>query len=148
MRTMEQRSDEVVQTTRAELLVRLDRYLPDTDFRAYFAWALSEDNPDRELYTRIIGLTQLGNLTAAMLGDLPGPDSWPTLMRTALPVNMYQIFEVVSDNLGIGLAALDPAEPSAVRDLLLRFNAVAADDQERLLRIGLRFAHACIVIRI
>ncbi|MFG1795388.1 hypothetical protein [Nocardia sp. NPDC049149] len=128
MRQTEAQERDAVAATQAALLDQLDRYLPDPDYRAYFRWALSEQNPQRALFTRIIALTQLGNLTAAMLADLPGPDDWPTLVRHAIPVNVYQVFEVVSDNLGIGLALVAPDEPSETRDLLLHFNAVAAAD--------------------
>ncbi|WP_406274329.1 hypothetical protein OH799_00940 [Nocardia sp. NBC_00881] len=125
---MREYRQDAVQTTRQELIERLERYMPDTDQRAYYRWALSDRNPDRKLFSRIIALTQLGNLTAAMLTGLQGRDDWPILLRHAIPVNLYQIFEVVSDNLGIGLAAVRSDEQSDVRDLVLEFNAVAADD--------------------
>ncbi|GAB2703463.1 hypothetical protein [Nocardia thraciensis] len=124
-------STDAVRAVRTALLERLDRYLPGTRYRAYFRWALSTDNPDQGLFTRIIGLTQLGNLTAAMLADLPGPDDWPTLLRHAIPVNLYQIFEVVSDNLAMGAAPSRPGADSECRNLLLDFNALAAHDLHR-----------------
>ncbi|MBB5915351.1 hypothetical protein BJY24_004263 [Nocardia transvalensis] len=117
---------EAVDVTRQELLVRLDRYLPEPDYREFFAWALSADNPDRALFTRIIALTQLGNLTGELLAGLSGADEWPALLRHAVPVNLYQIFEVVSDNLGIGLA--EPGARPEARALLRDFDAVAAGD--------------------
>lgn len=125
---------DAVELTRAALSERLDRYLPDPDYRAFYAWALSEQNPDQTIFHRIIALTQLGNLTAAMLTDLAGSDTWSALVRHAVPVNLYQIFEVVSDNLGLGLAKVAPGQQAERRDLLLDFNAAAAAD----LRDGLR----------
>jgi hypothetical protein len=109
----------VLETIRDRLTDELERYIPEPAYRDYYRWALSADNPLRSLFCRIIALTQLANMTTAVLGGLGGPDGWPVLVRHALPVNVYQIFEVVSDNLGLGLTA---------RDLLLRFNAVAAAD--------------------
>jgi hypothetical protein len=118
----------VIEATSRALLDRLDRYLPDNEYREYFRWALSEQNPYRGLFRRNIALTQLGNLTAAMLWNLPGPRNWPTLVAHAVPVNVYQVFEVISDNLGLGLAGKKPAESADQRQLLLDFNTAAASD--------------------
>ncbi|WP_062989195.1 hypothetical protein [Nocardia anaemiae] len=125
--TVDRRRD-AARTTRNALQAQLDRYLPDEAYRNYFRWALSARNPERALFCRIIALTQLGNLTAAMLSGLPGKDDWHTRLRCAVPVNLYQIFEVVSDNLGLGLATVPPGADSELRDLLLDFNAIAVAD--------------------
>lgn len=109
---------------RDHLAGMLERYIPAEGYRDYYRWALSADNPRRSLFCRIIALTQLANMTTAVLGDIGGPDSWQVLVRHALPVNVYQIFEVISDNLGLGLST----DPSPVRDLLVGFNAVSAAD--------------------
>jgi hypothetical protein len=121
-------SEYAIETTSRTLLDHLDRYLPDDEYRGYFKWALSEANPYEVLFRRNIALTQLGNLTAEMLWNLPGPGDWSTLVAHAIPVNVYQIFEVVSDNLGLGLAGNDPHESVDQRNLLLDFNAVAVTD--------------------
>ncbi|WP_433597584.1 hypothetical protein ACQPXH_17445 [Nocardia sp. CA-135953] len=71
-----------------------------------------------------------------MLADLSSPDDWPALLRHAVPVDLYQIFEVVSDNLGIGLASVQPDVDSELRDLLLDFNALAAEDLRHPSAIG------------
>ncbi|MBF6170970.1 hypothetical protein [Nocardia blacklockiae] len=129
MRSNSAQRRDAVEITRQALLARLGRFLPEPEYRAFFAWALSADNPHNDLFTRNIALTQLGNLTAELLAGLSDTAEWPILLRHAVPVNLYQIFEVVSDNLGIGLA--EPGARPAVRDLLLDFDAVAADDLRR-----------------
>ncbi|WP_280271610.1 hypothetical protein [Nocardia wallacei] len=126
MRSNSAQRGEAVDVTRQALLGRLGRFLPDPEYREFFTWALSAKNPDRDLFTRIIALTQLGNLTAELLAGLSDAAEWPILLRYAVPVNLYQVFEVVSDNLGIGLAV--PGARPEVRDLLLDFDTVATDD--------------------
>ncbi|WP_344306222.1 hypothetical protein [Fodinicola feengrottensis] len=110
------------------MAANLDRYLPDTTHRDYFRWALSDQNPDQALFCRIIALDQLAHLTTAVLSDIGGNDDWPTLVNQALPVNLYQVFEVVSDNLSLGLADVRADDDSELRDLVVAFDTVAADD--------------------
>jgi hypothetical protein len=128
MAAISELSEYVIEATSRTLLNCLDRYLPDNEYRGYFKWALSEENPHGGLFRRNIALTQLGNLTAEMLQNLPGPGSWSTLIAHAVPVNVYQIFEVISDNLGLGLAGKSSDESVDQRSLLLAFNTVAATD--------------------
>jgi hypothetical protein len=128
MVTMADVRDYAIATTSKALVYNLDRYLPDDHYREYFRWALSGENPRRDLFRRNIGVTQLGNLTAAMLWDVPGPGDWLTLVEHAVPVNVYQVFEVVSDNLGLGLAGKSHGETADQRKLLLDFNTAAASD--------------------
>ena len=118
--------------TRDALAKKLDGYLPEGHYRDYYAWALSTDNPQQDLFVRIIALEQLANMTTAILGDLGPKNEWPTLVRYALPVNLYQVFEVVSDNLSLGLAEVHPSKPSALRDLVIDFNKVAVTDLQQL----------------
>ncbi|GAA5158556.1 hypothetical protein GCM10023321_38510 [Pseudonocardia eucalypti] len=110
--------------TRERLARALDAYLPGEEYRAYYRWALSAANPDRELFCRINALDQLANLTASVLAGLDEGTDWPTLVGHAAPVNLYQVFEVVSDNLGIGLAA--PGADPVRRELVLAFDAEVA----------------------
>ncbi|MEU7219854.1 hypothetical protein [Nocardia iowensis] len=126
MTSIEERRAELVEATRAELVEKIARYLPEPEVRAYYTWALSTANPERELFTRIIALTQLGNLTARILNQLPGPQDWSTVRRYTVSMNIYQIFEVISDNLAIGLGSVRPGAMSTTRNALVAFNTIMA----------------------
>jgi hypothetical protein len=76
MAAISELSEYAIEATSRTLLERLDRYLPDNEYRGYFKWALSEENPHGGSFRRNIALTQLGNLTAEMLWNLPGPGDW------------------------------------------------------------------------
>lgn len=125
MHTLRRQALEIIRDT---LIDNLHRYMPASRYRDFYGWALSADNPEQDAFCRVIALNQLAVMTAAMLGDLGEPDDWPTLVRHAIPVNLYQVFEVVSDNLGLGLARVRPDDPSAQRDLLVEFNNAMITD--------------------
>ncbi|MFE6862337.1 hypothetical protein [Nocardia sp. NPDC057668] len=128
MSTIAHYRSDATRVTRDALRGRLARYLPDPTYRQFYSWALSARNPRGAVFDRIIGMTQLGNLTAAMFVGLEGAHDWDALVRLATPVNLYQIFEVVSDNLGIGQAAPESEGTSCLRKLLREFNTIAMAD--------------------
>lgn len=111
-----------------QLLHDLDRLVPEPEYRRYLRWALSGENPKRDLFTRIMAINQLADLTTALLTGIGGPDDWSTLVGFSTPVNVYQVFEVVSDNIALGLAGAPAGVRSEQRELLMAFDAVAVAD--------------------
>ncbi|GLY79401.1 hypothetical protein [Actinoallomurus iriomotensis] len=116
------RRRQALDAIRDALIRDLNRYMPASGYRDFYGWALTTENPDRDGFCRIIALNQLAVMTTAMLDGLGEAADWPILLRHAVPVNLYQVFEVVSDNLGLGLARVRRGAPSAQRDLLIDFN--------------------------
>jgi hypothetical protein len=49
-------------------------------------------------------------LTATLLDELIDDDAWPELVRLAATMNVYQLFEIISDNLAIGAAQPEPVQ--------------------------------------
>jgi hypothetical protein len=100
--------------------------MPRSALRDYYLWGLNPDQPYHDFFIRAIGVNQLANLTAMLLDGLVEDDDWPALMPHAVAMNVYQVYEVISDNLGIGVLDLldDPdPDPAAQRELLRGFNA-------------------------
>ncbi len=110
--------------TLAGLKASLHRHMPTGDYRDFYLWAISAENPHQDVYLQAVGITQLVKLTVTLLEGLADEDEWHCLLNHTVPMNVYQIYEIVSDNLAIGLAA--PSNGNAVhrlrRDLLCKFN--------------------------
>lgn len=105
--------------------------MPAGGLRDYYLWGLDPDQPYHELFLRTIGATQLARLTATLLDGLVDPASWPAFEPYVAAMNVYQVSEVVSDDLGIGVLDLDaPGVDAPQGDLLRAFNAAM------LLRLG------------
>lgn len=82
----------------------LKQHMPASPQRDYLLWGISDHNPEQPGFLQAIGLTQLVNLTATLLDGLLDPALWPQLSDYTLFMNVYQLYEIVSDNLAIGLA--------------------------------------------
>ena len=122
------RYHQTVLAIRESLTDAAERYLPGGAYQDFYLWALSPRNPRQDDFCRLIALNQLAHLTTAILSELDEYDDWDPLLKSALPVNIYQVFEVVSDNLALGLAPLSPRKPNACRKLLLNFDKAIVDD--------------------
>ena len=114
--------DEILQPTLGALDDSLLRHMPACAYRDYCRWALSARNPVREQWLHLMGIPQLVRLTSELL-DGTTTRGWEHLVRSTLPMNVYQLYEIVSDNLAIGLAATPrDATRSLQRSVLLGFN--------------------------
>lgn len=94
-------------------------YLPEGAYRTLYQWALFEDNSHQDVWLQVIGLTQLVKMTSLLLGGLVKDDDWGQLIEDSLLMNGYQIYEIVSDNLAIGIT---DHRASQIRESLLIFN--------------------------
>jgi hypothetical protein len=100
-------------------------YMPDCAYKAYVKWILK--NPDiRDEWLQLVGIQGLIRLTERLLGELLTDTEYEQVLPYSVPVNISQMYEVVSDNLAIRLAS--PTDDSASynrRSRLLRlFNDV------------------------
>jgi len=118
------RSQQMLESTVNGLQASLNQHMPPGPPRDYLSWGISRDNPDQQFFLQTIGLLQLVNLTATLLDDLVDDALWDQLTDYTIYMNVYQIYEIVSDNLAIGLGrpARD-AQTQFQRTLLSAFNS-------------------------
>lgn len=102
----------------------LQHHMPPSLFRDFNLWAFSPKNPRLKAWLQIMGVPQLAKLTETLLGDSVSEEQWGELVRYTTILNTYLIYEVISDNLAIGLAERRPEDDTyeARRDVLVAFN--------------------------
>jgi hypothetical protein len=114
----------MVDVTADALIDSLPDQMPDGHYRDFYQWGFTQANPVRDLWLQTTGLTQLVKLTVNLYEGLVPDEQIPQLVEYCIPVNIYQIYEIVSDNLGIGLGhrAADDRTFTGRRDVVLEFN--------------------------
>ncbi len=121
------RLQETLEITVAGLEHSLIGHLPHCAYQDYCAWAVSEANPQRETWLHVMGIPQFVSLTLNLFeGVIPEP-YMAAMLKVSVPVNVYLMYEVVSDDLAIGLARRCPDDPIYERQhrLLREFNRAA-----------------------
>ncbi len=95
--------------SRTALTEAIARHMPAGAYRDFVAWAFSARNPRQQEFLQATGVVQLINMNTTLLSGLVSDDRWPAMLRYASLMNAYQVLEVISDNLAIGLgrSALD-----------------------------------------
>lgn len=83
----------------------INKHLPPGIHRDFLLWALSSQNPHLEIYWKLIGVEQLTKMTLMLLEDLVEEDQFSKFDYYIEKMMGYQVFEIVSDNLAIGLAS-------------------------------------------
>ncbi|BCJ72048.1 hypothetical protein CS0771_15920 [Catellatospora sp. IY07-71] len=101
------RAAQLLDATCSALTETIARHMPAGPYRDFTAWAYSPANPRRHEYLQSTGVIQLVTMNTRLLSGLVDEDDWPTMLRFAGQMNAYQVFEVVSDDLGIGLGQPD-----------------------------------------
>ncbi len=98
--------------------------MPHGPYRDFYLWGLSSDNSRQELWLNLLGVPQFANLTLGLLGKAVQPNSLGELLSYSVPMNLYLIFEVASDDLAIQLSnrTLWKSEHYQRRTLLTTFN--------------------------
>lgn len=118
-------------------------HMPASAYRDFFDWALSSRNPQLSTYLQVMGITQLCKMTTRLVDGLIDDAQWPQFIPYCVAMNVYQIYEIVSDNLAIGLARkrADDTMSSQRHTLLYNFNLAmmkrlrgAPDNAEALLK--------------
>lgn len=94
-------------------------YIHNNTYRNFYRWALTADNPQQAAWLQVIGLVQLVKMTYQLLGGLVRDEDWKVLLNDSLTMNGYQIYEIISDNLGIGITH---AGSDRLREALILFN--------------------------
>ncbi|MBA3871048.1 MAG: hypothetical protein H0X30_18040 [Anaerolineae bacterium] len=110
------------------LALSAEHYMPDTAFRDYYVWALSQQNEEREKWLQLIGIRQTVLLTVKLIGDLLNDQQWAVFSQRVAPVNAYLVYEYFSDALALGIGR-EPLynENDILRNRLLhQFNDAAS----------------------
>jgi hypothetical protein len=79
-------------------------YLPDCTFKRYCQWILKQPVLSGQ-WLQLAGITNLTKLALGLLDGLLEADQLEILLPYTVPINIFNMYEVVSDNLAIGLAA-------------------------------------------
>ncbi len=107
----------------------LKRHMPISQQRDFYLWGVDADNPLQDTFLQMKGINQMVNLSQHLLADLVEPDSWDELIPYVGPLNTYFTYEVVSDDLAIGLSPLmggDATFPLR-REILYGFNYIMVE---------------------
>lgn len=122
----------IAQHTAMGLRHTLSDYMTDSNYRKYLNWALSEENPQYLNFHKLIGLSQLSNMTANLVEGILEEDQVEQFLPYVVDMNVYQLYEVVSDNIAIGLAEqkYDDKTFMSRRHLLYLFNLTMVDALE------------------
>ncbi len=126
------RLQETLEITVAGLEHSLIGHLPHCAYQDYCAWAVSEANPQRETWLHVMGIPQFVSLTLNLFeGVIPEP-YMAAMLKVSVPVNVYLMYEVVSDDLAIGLARRCPDDPIYERQhRLLRLRVTRTSNSTR-----------------
>lgn len=87
-----------------ELRVRVCAYMPPSAFRDYYLWGLDPNNIYHEAWLQLTGVKQTVQFAARVMGTKFDERLFIQLARFVAPMNLYLTFEVISDNLALGLA--------------------------------------------
>src|SRR4051812_10207436 len=99
-----QRAAQLLTASTSTLAAAIERHMPAGPYRDFTGWAFSADNPRRHEFLQTTGVIQLVNMNTTLLGGLLDDAGWQLMLRHAGVMNTYQTFEVISDNLALGLA--------------------------------------------
>jgi hypothetical protein len=116
--------DELREKLINSIIKSIDDHVHEPAARDFYLWSFSKENQLRERWLYLVGVTQLVQLTLKMFHGLVDGKDAERLLDYSLPMNVYQFYEIVSDNLSIGLGSPIASDDSALarREVLLSFN--------------------------
>lgn len=94
----------LLELTASGLSQSADEFMSQHDYSAYQRWAFSPSNAQLDRWLKITGVIQSVHLTMTILRPLLSETEWERLLPYTVYMNIYMGYEVVSDNLGIGVA--------------------------------------------
>jgi hypothetical protein len=125
----EQRLGQMTDATATGYEAAVRAHMPDCLYRDFCLWGVSRQNPYRPAIMQLIGAVQQSKLLIRLLTDL-AEGEWQRLLHASAVINGWQMLEIVSDNLAMGLARsrTDGCESDAIRRALLHtFNTLMAE---------------------
>ncbi|MBA3874340.1 MAG: hypothetical protein H0X30_34855 [Anaerolineae bacterium] len=114
----------LVQATIEKIKTSLMQHMPAGVQRDFYLWGISPTNANRDEFLQLIGMNQVINLASHILGSMVKPDDWQTLAEYSGLIHAYFMYELVSDDLAIGLSLLPSRDASVQtrKDILHSFN--------------------------
>lgn len=130
----------IVQSTVNNIRALIEDTLPQTAAQHFLLWILAPDNKHREDYLQITGILKIAELSAFLLYDLFDSSFQEKISFYLGALNCYFFFEIVSDNLAIGLAGNQKSNRQ-MQSALYIFNEIMqqkllGDDRETCLLIS------------
>lgn len=111
------------------LQASIQEYMPASAYRDFCLWALSEDNPQQDLWLQVLGVKQIVQFCTHLTGDLVADEVWGWMSQHMAAMNIYLVYEAASDNMAIGLALRQSTDTTyEVRhELVHQFNEIMCD---------------------
>lgn len=119
----------MMEATTENIRRSLHRDMPSSPQQDFYLWGVDSENPYQDAFLQMKGVKQMVNLAQHLLSDLVEPDSWKDIADYAGRLNTYFTYEVVSDDLAIGLSPLmggDTTFPLR-REILYAFNYIMVE---------------------
>jgi hypothetical protein len=79
------------------------QYMPECTYQEFCQWVLDHSDLAEE-WLQLSGIAGLNRLTFGMLDGLLTDDEFDQLIPYTVPVNVFNMYEIVADNLAIGLS--------------------------------------------
>lgn len=99
----EWRNQQAINLTADYARERVSVLMPASHFRDLYLWGLSRENALRNEWLQVIGLRQIVQFSASVMGDDFDDAVFLELCQRNAPLNTYLNFEVVSDDMTTGL---------------------------------------------
>lgn len=121
-------NSDATQTTQRMLVDGIEaamrEHMPPCAYRDLCRWAFSAGPEDRATFLHLLGIPQFARMTVALFDGLIRPEEAAKLARYSALMNTYLSYEVVSDDLALGLARGLPGDDTVDerRAVLLAFN--------------------------
>lgn len=112
------------QATLEQIRNSLTRHMPDGAQKDFYLWGVSTENPTQEDFLQMVGMNQIINLSTRILQPLIQPEDWQRVACAAGLLHAYFMYELVSDDLAVGLS-LTPTRNASIQarqDILHSFN--------------------------
>jgi hypothetical protein len=117
--TSNRRVAQLLVATVTALIKAIEQHMPAGTYRDYVTWAFSARNPRQREFLQATGVLQLINMNSMVLAGLFDDEDWPELLSLSGRMNAYQVLEVVSDNLALGLGGPSLGEEALKRRALV-----------------------------
>jgi hypothetical protein len=127
----EQKLEQMIDATGTGYEAAVRSHMPACPYRDFLLWGMSRQNPHQPAVMQLIGAVQSSKLMVNLLAGLTGrEETWQRLLRASMTMNGWQLLEIISDNLAMGLAGnlTGDSESDATRRALLHaFNTLMAE---------------------
>lgn len=81
----------------------IQQVMPSGNYQTFYLWAISEENPKQYQFLECIGFYQIVKVLIHTVEGYVHHRDWDILGEYMSPLTAYLMFEVVSDNIAIGL---------------------------------------------